>query len=318
MKSIGGYYDLELNAGEHHHRNAIKINTSRNGLEYILRAKRYKKIYMPYYTCEVMLEPVNKCNIAYEYYSVNELLEPVREYQLSSDEAFLYTNYFGIKDKAVSRLADIYKDRLIVDNAQAFYAKPIPGIDCIYSARKFFGVADGGYVYTTGVLEDTLEQDKSYDRMSHLLKRIDLSAESAYNEFVHNDDSLIGAPIKTMSKLTERILQGVDYEMVKNKRLENFLFLDSILKKDNLLNISLSENSVPMVYPLWSKDKNLRERLIKNKIYVATFWPNVFRWCNDSQLEYTLAKEIIPLPVDQRYGKEEMQQIIKIIFQEFN
>ena len=313
MKSIGGYYDLELQAGEHYHKNGIRINTSRNGLEYILRTKKYKKVYIPYFTCEVMLEPFVKCNIQYEYYSINELLEPVRNYELASDEAFLYTNYFGVKDEAVLKVADIYRERLIIDNAQAFYAKPIDKVDCIFSARKFFGVSDGGYVYTDGILNEEPEQDLSFERMSHLLKRIDVSAESAYSEFVENDDSLIGEPIKKMSKLTERILNGIDYDSVKNKRLKNFLFLHSRLKNDNQLNLSLTDNSVPMVYPFRMKDKSLRERLIKNKIYVATFWPNIFRWCNDSQLEYALAKEIIPIPVDQRYDETDMTRILNFI-----
>ena len=55
-------------------------------------------------------------------------------------EAFLYTNYFGLKQGCVKLLEKKYGDHLIVDNAQAFFAKPIKGIDTFYSARKFFGL----------------------------------------------------------------------------------------------------------------------------------------------------------------------------------
>jgi hypothetical protein len=68
-----------------------------------------------------------------------------------------------------------------------------------------------------------------------------------------------------------------------------------------------------MAYPFWSEDENLRSRLIKNKVFVATYWPNIFEWCNESQLEYLLAKEIVPLPIDQRYGEEDMRRIVDVI-----
>ena len=51
MKEIGGYFELELHKGGHYHPDALHLNTGRNCFEYILRAKGYKKVYIPYYTC---------------------------------------------------------------------------------------------------------------------------------------------------------------------------------------------------------------------------------------------------------------------------
>ena len=314
MKPIGGYFSLELQTGEHEHKNAIMLNTARNCLEYILLAKQYTKLYIPYYTCEVFIEPLKRNNIDYQFYHVDESLEPVKTYKLSANEAFLYTNYFGAKNDAVKQLSKVYGKQLIVDSAQAFFAQPVNGIDTFYSARKFFGVADGGFLYTDGILNKSLERDMSFDRMSHLLKRIDISAEAAYDDFHKNDDSLKDVSIRKMSRLTDRILRGIDYKTIKFQRIRNFCFLNSILGKMNTLPIDFSCNdNVPMVYPFWGRDKCLRKKLIANKVYVATFWPNVFDWCNENDMEYILAKNIIPLPIDQRYNEEDMQQIIDII-----
>lgn len=314
MKSIGGYFSLELLAEEHYHKNAVMLNTARNCLEYILIAKQYKKTYIPYFTCEAILEPLIKNNIDYEFYQINELLEPVETFELSAQHAFLYTNYFGVKNDAIIRLAKLYGKQLIVDNAQAFFTKQEKGIDTFYSPRKFFGVADGGFLYTDKLLTDTFTKDVSFDRMSHLLKRIDCSAESAYSDFHKNEDSLENEPIKTMSNLTDSILRGIDYDAAQKIRLENFQVLDSVLRRHNLLPMNFNcDDMVPMVYPFWGKNEVLRKRLITNKIYVATYWPNVFDWCNENDLEYILAKSIIPLPIDQRYSKDDMQQIIKIV-----
>ena len=120
-EAIGGYFELELQQGEHYHKDAILLNTARNCFEYILLARKYNKVYIPYYTCEVMLQPLKRQGIAYEFYSINEELEPVETKYLLPDEAFLYTNYFGIKQCCVEKLAIIYGSQLIVDNAQAFF-----------------------------------------------------------------------------------------------------------------------------------------------------------------------------------------------------
>ena len=313
MKSFGAYLGLDLRDGQHYHENALKLNTARNCLEYILKAKQYKKIYIPYYTCDVILEISTTCNVECEFYSIDESFEPIREYKLSHNEAFLYTNYYGLKDEAITKLANIYQSQLIVDNSLAFYAKPITGIDTFYTARKFFGVADGAYLYTDTFLSEDIEQDTSFDRMIHLLKRIDLSLEAAHADFVKNEEWLLCQPIRTMSKLTEKILKGIDYELIKNKRIENYLFLDSLLKKENQLQIDYIQGSVPMIYPFYSKNESLRKRLVKDKLYVTTYWLNVFEWCGNDQLEYKLAKNIMPLPVDQKYDMDDMKQIVDIL-----
>lgn len=60
MKSIEGYFGLELrNIGEYYSK-AIALNTGKNAFEYILKDPHYKKVYIPSYTCEVMLEPIKK------------------------------------------------------------------------------------------------------------------------------------------------------------------------------------------------------------------------------------------------------------------
>ena len=68
--SIGGYFELALNRRQPYYQNAICLNTGRNAFEYILRAKGYKKVFLPYYICEAMLEPVDKLALKYEYYHI--------------------------------------------------------------------------------------------------------------------------------------------------------------------------------------------------------------------------------------------------------
>ncbi len=314
-KAIGGYFELSLNKFPPYHQgdNCIALNTARNCFEYILRSKSYNKVLIPHYICDVMLEPVTKLNIAIEFYHINELLEPILNFEkIDSKSVLLYVNYFGIKDEYITSLSK-HNINLIIDNAQSFFSKPTEGVDTFYSPRKFIGVADGGYLYTDKFLDIPLIQDESINRMQHLLLRIDKSPEEGYLSFIQNDKSLEMNDIMRMSKLTSKILSSIHYEKIIEKRLVNYNFLDQQLKKTNLLQISKPKGQVPMVYPFWTEDKVLRKRLLENRIYCATYWPNVINSYKEGSLEHNLSNNIIPIPVDQRYGIEEMNRIVELI-----
>lgn len=313
MKAIGGYLSLELPLNEEYHKDAIRLNTGRNCLEYILRARKYNKVYIPFYTCEVIVEPFKKLNIQYEFYHIDLHLEIADCPTLKKDEAILYTNYFGLKQRYVEQLANQLGSQLIVDNTQAFYAKPIEGIDTFYTCRKFFGVPDGAYLYTSAKQNEESEHDYSYNRMVHLLKRIDLSAEEGFADFRRNEESIDNLPIRKMSVLTQRLMQSIDYSKAAQQRRENYLCLHRLLGKKNKLSLPLDDEAVPMAYPFFSSIEGLREKLIDNKIFVARFWPNVLDWAMKDEIEYRLTCQMQPLPIDQRYGKKEMNTIIEII-----
>ena len=62
MNAIGGYFELELrDYGTVYHDMGAALNSGRNALEYILRSgPRYDNVYLPYYTCDVMLQTLKR------------------------------------------------------------------------------------------------------------------------------------------------------------------------------------------------------------------------------------------------------------------
>lgn len=312
---IGGYFEFELNLKKEYHQKALKLNTGRNALEYILIAKDYKKIHLPFYSCDALLEPIKKHGLEVSYYHINSDFEPIiQNIELSNNEAFVYINYFGICDNIVKKLAKKINN-LIIDNSQAFYSKALPKIDTFYSPRKFFGVPDGAYLYVSSLIDKKLEYDISYNRCLHLLGRIDKSPEEFYESFKCTEDLLKNQHIKQMSKLTRRILKSIDYSNVRKIRRNNFNYIHKHLKNFNKIKIKLNNYSVPMIYPfLFDKGKLLKENLIKNKIYCATYWPNVKDMINKNTWEYFLYENLVAIPIDQRYGTKEMKKILSIIW----
>ncbi len=305
IKEIGGYFELELKEQYDNIGSSVALNCARNCLRYVIKAFDIKEIYLPFYTCPVVWQSVQKENCKIKFYHIDENFYPVQSFP--ENAYILYTNYFGINAKNVKSLATEYKN-LIVDNSQAFYM-PKYGIASFNSIRKFFGVPDGAFLYCDKKLDTQLEQDISYQRFSHLLKRIDVNAQFGYDDFCHNDDSLINEDIKLMSNLTQRIFNSVDIEYASKRRLENFNTLNNSLKEKNELLINLDKDDIPMVYPYLVKDNNLKQKLIKNKIYVATYW-------SPQPIEYfegILQKYLIPLPIDQRYNTTDMKRILEVI-----
>lgn len=311
MKPIGGYFEFEFQEREHYHKNAIMLSTARQCLEYILRAREYKRIYIPYYTCDALLEPITKMNIEYKFYHIDNNLDPIFNKYLDYNEALLYTNYFGLKQTTVISLSKQYKN-LIIDNAQAFFAPPLENIDTFYSARKFFGVPDGAYLYTNNVLEKSWPTFIPTSNIQHLLGRITHSAEMYFENFKESELNFSNMEIHKMSIISERILKSLNYQQIIKKRRENYTWLYHKLNGFNKINFNISyTDDAPMMYPLWINKTDLRQKLISYRIFIPQFWKCVQDWTDPSQgPEIELSEKLYPIPIDQRYNIEEMNYII--------
>jgi hypothetical protein len=270
-------------------------------------------VYIPYYICEVVLEAFIKTNTKYEFYSINILLEPTQIIDLKSREAILYVNYFGIKNKFVKQLANTSKD-IIIDNTQAFFDAPIPEIDTFYSCRKFFGVPDGAYLSINKIMDQEFQVDNSLNRLDHLFQRIELNAEEGYASFKEADRLLMNQPIKQMSKLTHKLMKNINYEYIKKRRLTNYNHLHEKLNKTNKFTwLGDSELNAPLIYPYLSDREDLKHLLIKDKVFVATYWPNIYNWVGAESMEYELTSNLVCIPIDQRYTELEMEYIVNLI-----
>ena len=320
MEAIGGYFELAdcEQADNFPHRNGVLLNTGRNALEYILRTiKQISHIYIPYFTCEVVLEPIKRLEIPYSYYHVNPCLEIADDIELDDNEYIIVNNYYGVKDRYISTLYNKYGEHMIVDCAQAFFAPVKSEIKAFYSSRKYVGVADGGIAYIgkeVSIDTSCYDEEPTSLHSDHLIIRKEKGAEAGFKCYQTNEEALDNQPIRRMSSVTKETLLQIDYEKVKAKRLSNWAILEDALADTNQIQLPVaSEFECPMVYPYAvSNGQELRRWLIENKIFVAKYWPNVLP-CKGFELEVSLANNVMALPIDQRYGEEDMKRIIKII-----
>lgn len=316
---IGGYFELELQRGcGHFHKDLIKVNSGRHALEYILLFRGLRKIYLPAFNCGVLLEPIKRIGLEYAFYNVDRNLEIVNIPEIhSKKEAILYTNYFGYKDKYIKKL-ELLCSNIILDYSQSFFSTPSKVYDCFYSPRKFFGVPDGGYVSMArdNFYHNAIELQKSisHKRIDHLIKRIDQTPEEGYSDFQLANTSLSNEKLLGMSKLTDRLLCSIDYKAVRLSRRINYEMLHSQLEGINGCKLHENYTGDPFTYVFEVENgEDVRKDLISNKVYSAKYWPDILGEEYLNQYEKEFIQNLIHLPIDHRYGKDDMFYLVKLM-----
>ncbi len=311
MKEIGGYFEFEQLIDNAYYKNLISLNTASNALCYLIKAKRIKKIYIPYYLCDSISEVCQREGCSFEYYSINLDFTPDFGKELKDNEFLYIVNYYGqISNQMILEYKDLYK-QIIVDNVQAFFQKPLLGVDTIYSCRKFFGVPDGAYLSTDCFLNENLNTDISFNRLNHIFGRYEFGvASDYYNKYKNNEIAFSNLQLAYMSKITKNILGAIDYDAIITRREENFKQLHKYLRECNMLQVKCPIG--PFAYPFYVENgSKVREALINKKIFIPILWPNVVKSIECVADKY--ANNILPLPCDQRYDCDDMMTIIKEI-----
>ena len=312
MREFGGYIEIEHYKGNEYHTGCLALNSGRNCLRYLIRARQIRKIMLPRLQCQVIEEVCRREGVQIQWYEVKALEKPYQDEQLE-EEVFLYLiNYYGQLEKNYLEKLLAGHKRVIVDNAQDFFCGPIEGVDTIYTCRKFFGVPDGAYLYTDAQADFTLQADFSYDRMEFLLGRYECGAEKFYQNYRENEAWMDKQGLSAMSALTHNILRSIDYERVEQTRTSNAKRLDAGVGENNLLTVKNMTGAY--LYPYFCADgEKLRKKLIERKIFVPVLWQNVLEDCDIDTAEYNFSKNMVPLPCDQRYTENDMDEVIAAV-----
>lgn len=314
-REIGGYLELERFSGKHYHDGAIRLNCGRACLEYLIRLRGIKKILLPDYLCDSVSNLCSRCGLEIETYVVDSSFLP--EKLESTDEAWLYlVDYYGqLTDESIHAYAEQSSGRVILDESQNFFVGQRLGLDTLYTCRKWFGVSDGAYLYTTNSdrLNTRIPQAKSARSMGYLLGRFESNASNFFMESKLNNKRFGVEPLQTMSALTDNILRGIDYAHVSSTRNENYDVVSDALSGINRLR-NLRRPTVPFMYPLLvTGAQRIRERAAKQLIYIPTLWPNVIEDASAGEAARRYSADILPLPIDQRYTQQDMQRMIEVV-----
>lgn len=308
---IGGYLELERFSGNEYHADALALNSARACLLYLLEARSIESIWVPSFLCASVERAANAAGAVVKTYPITRNFLPEWNSIQVADNDYLYlVDYYGqLPDEDIEQARERFHGRIIVDEVMAFFRKPLGGMDTLYSCRKFFGVSDGAYLYTDAKLDRELPADESHAHLDFVLGRFERPASEFYARSSENNSRFIEDGIRLMSPLTHNILRAVDYDEVARVRKENFELLHAGLGEANLLAPICPPG--PFMYPLLLHNGgDIRPLLHRRKLYIPMLWDHA-EHAEGVAGEY--ARNILPLPVDQRYGAQDMAHIIDIL-----
>jgi hypothetical protein len=314
IKEIGGYFEFERFHGDEYYNDLLRFDSVRSCLLFVIGQRKYKKIYLPFYLCSSIKDILYKYHVLYDFYFIDREWRPIFNKELKKDECLFFVNYLGQFSNDELLFYQKKYINIFIDNTQSFFQKPAEGIDTAYSCRKYFGVADGAYLSTPLNAKDDYNQLPlyiSHDKMFHIVGRFEISAADYYNTFIENEKMQRGCPIKRMSSLSQNILKGIDYQWIIDRRIQNIVFMENELNGWN--EIKVKNHAGLFFYPLLMHNGNIiKKKLIENKIYVPTLWPNVLNDVNAKNFEYYFADNMVFLPIDHRYNINDMEYVINI------
>ncbi|EKS9916157.1 hypothetical protein BTK97_004987 [Burkholderia multivorans] len=314
---IGGYLGLDVQQGRHFHDKARRYNTARSALISVCKALRGASdqpltLLLPRFNCPDVAEALEAhTDVEMHFYGIDKNLEPIIPKVDAAASIFYFINLFGLKSASAAGLPG----NSIVDNVHAFFSPPIDGMHTLYSARKFFGVPDGAYLYSDLALEIPPAY-VSWEKSAYLLQRLDVGAPAGYAGFQRAEHALSSSPVCGMSALSQALLGGLDYQGFARRRRRNFEYLHDRIGAANelaaVIDQALSDPQfVPLCYPHLRDDgERVRSFLISEGVFVPRYWAGISDDSQATPFERHLATNCLHLPIDHRYDYADMDEIV--------
>jgi dTDP-4-amino-4,6-dideoxygalactose transaminase len=330
------------------HGRTLWLNSGRAGLKWAVRTLRSLEsnrsiCLLPAYLCPSVLQPFVEVGAEIEFYRVDHNLQICWDdllERINSDTlAVLIIHYFGIPqppiifDQLRAVAPDVY---IIEDLTHAWLSQSLKddfggrqGAITIYSPRKFFPVPDAGIVVVDADKID-LDAEVSSTNWGFTLRRtIGLIFRWLFSKseseminclafyLLHDAERKLDAEIAVSesSWISRRIMSNIDFYAAAAARRRNYAALDAMLQTHEGLvrpfYKCLPVDVTPLGYPILCKKRDrLKDFLIQQHVYPPIHWvlPSDKRIAEFVHL-VELSRDIMTLPIDQRYSLEDMRYI---------
>ena len=302
-----------------------------------------KKVLLPAYTCETVIEPFVEENFEVYFYTINKDFsidenDFMRNIKSINPSIILIQSYFGFdtlknSNKIIDKL--IEEGITIIEDITHNWINELEKTKVQYyiaSLRKWFAIPDGGVL-----ISNQKELDISYeDRECNKLIDISIEAYKLKKEYIKCNDNeelkkqyrekystareIISKTknLTPMSNVSKNIFSNFNLEEIANKRKENYKYLyDNLNNKYQNIKVikKIDDREIPLYFPIYIEQNrsDLIQELIENKIYCPVIWPKS-KYINESysQTDY-IYEHILCIPCDQRYNLEDMKRIIENI-----
>ena len=330
---IGGEFEIDLSLQREFvpQPDVYYYASGRTALYQILHslAPQYHKLWLPDWLCHTMVDAVEKAGFEYCFYELDAdfkaTIEALDKSGFKDGEAVLMINYFGLQNlTGISKsIKDAYPNAVVIeDDVQAFWMfseKENPFADYRFtSLRKALPVPDGGLVkakrpmpMATG--ENTFASLKiKAGAMKFHRGEKGINDEDYLKLFKEGDKLIPENYDSVISSDSQRLFAATDLEKAKKLRQANAAQLIAGLDEIGIKPmIPVSPGSVPLFVPIYLENRDeVRRRMFQHEVFCPIHWPldgmSVKRGAD-------MAAHELSLIVDQRYGVNEMEEILKFI-----
>lgn len=330
---IGGEFEIDLSLQRDFiPQPAVYYYASgRTALYQILRslAPQHRKLWLPDWLCHTMVDAVEKAGFEYRFYELDAdfkaTIDALDKSGFKDGEAVLMINYFGLQNlTGISKsIKDAYPNAVVIeDDVQAYWAfaeKESPYADYRFtSLRKALPVPDGGLVKTKRPMPKAVGDNtfaplkiKAGTMKFHRGER-GINDEDYLKLFKEGDKLIPENYDSVMSLDSQRLYAGIDLEKAKQQRQANAAQLIAGLDEIGIKPmIHVSADSVPLFVPINLENRDeVRRCMFQHEVFCPVHWPldgmSVKRGSD-------MAARELSLIVDQRYGVNEMDLILKYI-----
>ena len=246
----------------------------------------------------------------------------------------LVHSYFGfntIKDESFLESCKSDGTIIVEDITQSLFSKHYLKCADFYvgSFRKFFAIPNGGLIASKRSLENIeIEScDKAIDNValkafklkSYYFKDETEEKKLAFREQYELLNKIISKnnKIEEISDISKKIIFSCESDSILLSRQNNYSMLFEAIKEFNyikpVLNLK-SNNCAPLYFPIYVDNReSLQSYLRDANVYCPIIWKKPMQvLIEDVETEY-MYEHMLCIPIDQRYGEDEMKKIIKLL-----
>jgi hypothetical protein len=308
--NVGGFIGLEgMTSGKRHplpHPEALFLTSGRACMARVLDHVGPQRMLVPFYTCNSLLAPARDRGVEIVFLPIDEQLHFLREPKPQENDLLVLIDHFGVRTQYHLDIAVRHQGKVVLDLTHSFFTRPGDHIWAFNSARKFFGVPDGGFLYAPLELERPHVRNEVV-RADHLILRTISSGDDVLMAYRANEARMTTVYLQA-SLLSEGLLGQVDVDRAQRTRLANFQAVHETLGGSNLLQLTDAGISGPLCYPfLAERDVDLTA-IHKRGIFAARYWPDLDNRPekNSFPLELSLSRRLVAIPIDHRYSAQEL------------
>lgn len=310
-------------------------------LEHIAqKSPRIQKVALiPAFTCTTVVEPFRKYGYDIKTYRIDDRLnadlsEIEQQIEKCGVSVVLFHRYYGFDTcKGWGNLIDHYRAKGVIfieDKTHCLYSD-LPKLNVDYitaSIRKWGGMPDGGialcreghFLNKPELCDEEMIQTKleaSYLKYDYMVN--DRGGKDKFRQLYERAAELLYAEdlFYKMSPVSYAVMMSISKEYLKTRRQKNYEVLYSGLKEETSIRIlspAPDECAAPLYFAILSQDRDTLQAALRNEnIYAPMIWPYEDESLEVDEVVMGIYNDVLCIPVDQRYGVDDMQRVVRCV-----